>query len=123
MHHLPVGRDGAEAGDVAELGVLAGEPTGEQVVKQGVAQALGGGETASAPSMASSMLSSTAAMARCSGRGGRRIGRAFVASSVNPNRVTPLAIRANSFLDSDDVKASVKNPPSTMLSLGRANPR
>ena len=43
-HHLPVRRDGAEARDVAELGVLAGETAGEQIVEQGVAQALGGGD-------------------------------------------------------------------------------
>ena len=43
-HHLPARRDGAEAWDVAPLGVLAGEAVGEQVVEQGVAQLPGGGD-------------------------------------------------------------------------------
>ena len=42
--HLPVSRDGAEAGDVAPLGMLAGEAAGEQIVEQGVAQVLVGGD-------------------------------------------------------------------------------
>ena len=89
-HHVPVGRDGAEAGDVAPLGVLAGEAAGEQVVEQGVAQASSvAAMTASAPSMASSMLSSTAAMARCSGRGGSSSWKRSNELQIKPTTTVP----------------------------------
>ncbi|MDE2892172.1 MAG: hypothetical protein OXN86_06710 [Chloroflexota bacterium] len=43
-HDVPGGGDGSEASDFFPLGVATGEASGEEVVEQGVAQTLGGGD-------------------------------------------------------------------------------
>ena len=43
-HDVPAGGDGSEASDLLPLCVATGEASGEEVVEQGVAQTLGGGD-------------------------------------------------------------------------------
>ena len=80
-------------GTSAPLGVLAGEAAGEQVVEQGVAQALGGGDD---------RLGALDGVVDAFQHGGdgpllwqgreQDVRGPLVASRVSPNRVTPLAI-------------------------------
>ena len=74
-HHLPARRYRAQARHVAPLAVPAGDAASEQLVEEGVSQALRGGDDGLGALNGPSMASSTAAMARCSARGGRRIWR------------------------------------------------